>query len=286
MSYVKALLDGIKVRVKRLKALRSSGPRPEMTVEELWRMSLEHGPAREHRHFMSLIPAKSRCKLCHTPFDGFGGLVFRVLGTRGRSEMNPTWCKGCMELTPLGGAEVDLSMLFVDIRGSTTLAEKTSSKEYVSLLNRFYAAATTVLVRTDAFVDKFVGDEVIGLYVPGFAGDEHPRRAIEAGQEILQTMGYQQKDGPWLPVGIGIHTGRAFVGKVGDQGVTDITALGDAVNVTARLASEANAGEILVSEDAYHTAEMNLAHVEQRTLELKGKSTPTTVFVLTESHLP
>jgi adenylate cyclase len=185
-----------------------------------------------------------------------------------------------MENTPTGGAEVEVSLLFADIRGSTTLAEGIPASEYARLLNRFYAAATIVMVATDALIDKFVGDEVIGLYVPGFAGPEHARLAVQAARDLLHATGHGSSGGPWIQVGAGVHTGRAFVGKVGSEGVTDITALGDAVNIAARLASQAKAGEILVSDSTYHAAGLTSADLEQRNLYLKGRSEPVDVRVL------
>jgi len=149
------------------------------------------------------------------------------------------------------------------------------------LINRFYTVATHVLVQTDALVDRLIGDEAIGLYIPGFAGPEHPRRAIEAAQDLLRLTGHLDSQGPWLPVGIGVHTGRAFVGVVGgEDNPADFTALGDNVNITARLASEAGPGEILISEASYAAASLNREDLERRQMELKGKSKPIGVRVL------
>jgi class 3 adenylate cyclase len=73
-------------------------------------------------------------------------------------------------------------MLFVDVRGSTTLAEQMSTQEFSQLMNRFYEAAIAVLVQADAFIDKLVGDEVTALFIPGFAGPGTPARLVEAGR--------------------------------------------------------------------------------------------------------
>jgi adenylate cyclase len=173
-------------------------------------------------------------------------------------------------------------MLFADVRGSTRLAEQMSPLEFSRLMNRFYAVATEVLVRTDAMVDRLVGDEVIGLYLPGMAGQEHARNAIKAAQSLLGHTGHGDLDGPWIPVGIGVHTGLAFVGVVGggDDSPTDFTALGDNVNITARLASQARPGEVLISDAAYTAADLDLRNLERQQIELKGKREPTEVRVL------
>ncbi|MCK4901471.1 MAG: adenylate/guanylate cyclase domain-containing protein [Anaerolineales bacterium] len=77
-------------------------------------------------------------------------------------------------------------MLFVDVRGSTTIAEKMDTLEFSRLMNRFYEAAINVLVRANALIDKLVGDEVTALFIPGFAGEEHSRKAVQAGQSLLR----------------------------------------------------------------------------------------------------
>jgi adenylate cyclase len=173
-------------------------------------------------------------------------------------------------------------MLFADVRGSTTLAEQMSALEFSRLINRFYTLATDVLVRTDAMVDRLVGDEVVGLYLPGFAGPGHPRLAIQAARSLLEHTGHRNREGPWVPVGVGVHTGLAYVGVVGgDEGnPRDFTALGDQVNIAARLASQAGAGEILISEAAYTASGLDLGGLEHRQLALKGKSERVDVWVL------
>ncbi len=181
-----------------------------------------------------------------------------------------------------GGTELEISMLFVDIRGSTKLAEGMRAAEFSRLLNRFYKQATSALIKSDAYIDKFVGDEVIGLFFPLFAGKKHAAAAIQAAQEMLQVAKHNQAAGQALPMGIGVHTGVAYVGTVsGAEGsAQDITALGDNVNVTARLASQAGEGEALLSEAAYAAAGLDFGRLEQRRLELKGKSEPVGVRVL------
>jgi adenylate cyclase len=175
-------------------------------------------------------------------------------------------------------------MLFADVRGSTTLAEQMGASDFSRLINRFYTVATHVLIQTDALVDRLIGDEAIGLFLPGFSGPEHPHKAIQAALELLNLTGHRDPKGPWLPVGIGVHTGSAFVGVVGDAGATqDFTALGDNVNITARLASIAGPGEILISDATYVKAGLEPGDLERRELELKGKSEPIGVRVL---HVP
>jgi adenylate cyclase len=254
----------------------------EQTLEEEWYKMLTEGePVPRHLyHLNGLLPSDPRCKLCAAPFKSWGGFIMHLLG-RDQSRYNPRFCQKCEVFEHPGGAEVPLTMLFADVRGSTQIAEKMSAREFGQLINRFYTVASHVLIQSDAMVDRLLGDEAIGLYVPGFTGPEHPRKAIEAAQDLLRLTGHRDARGPWLPVGIGVHTGLAFVGVVGDESSTaDFTALGDNVNITARLASEAGPGEILISDAAYAAADLSLGKLERRQLELKGKSEPIGVHVL------
>lgn len=173
-------------------------------------------------------------------------------------------------------------MLFVDVRGSSGLAERMTAAEFSRLMNRFYKAATDVLIRTDAIIDKLVGDEVIGLYLPLFAGPDHARPAVLAAQQLLMATGHAEEEGPWLPIGIGVHTGIVYLGTVSgaEDTVSDITALGDNVNVTARLASVAAPGEALISEAACAASGVDLGEMDQRQLELRGRSEPISARVL------
>jgi adenylate cyclase len=252
------------------------------STEEKWRKMLTEGePINRHiYHLFGLLPSNPRCKTCAAPFRSWGGMLMRMIG-REQSQYNPRFCQPCERFDNPGGAEIVLSMLFADVRGSTTLAEQMSALEFSQLMNRFYTVASRVLIKTDALVDRLIGDEVIGLYIPGFAGQEHPRRAVKAAQELLELTGHRDREGPWLPVGVGVHTGPAFVGVVGgdEDNPSDFTALGDSVNVASRLASQAGPGEILISEQAFAAADLDLEGLEQRELELKGKSKKTKVRV-------
>ena len=254
----------------------------EQTLEEEWYKMLTEGEtiSRYRYHLLGLLPSGPRCKMCAAPFKGWGGFIMHLVG-RDQSKYNPRFCQPCEKFDHPGGAEVPLTMLYADVRGSTRLAEQMSAREFSQLINRFYKVATHVLVQTDALVDRLMGDEAIGLFIPGFAGPEHPRRAIEAAQDLLKLTGHRDPKGPWIPVGIGIHTGPAFVGVVGEVGTTqDFTALGDNVNITARLASEAGPGEILISDALYEAANLDREDLERRQLELKGKSELTGVRVM------
>ena len=256
---------------------------PEPTIEEIWYKALmEEEPISRHAyHLLGMLPANPRCKICAAPFRGWGGMIMRMLG-REQSQYNPRFCAKCNVFERPGGAEIPLTMFFADVRGSTALAEQMSAGDFSRLMGRFYKVASDVLINSDALVDRLIGDEVIGLYIPGFSGPEHPRRAIEAARSLLHVTGHDSAAGPWLPIGVGVHTGAAFVGVVSgtEGGLQDFTALGDNVNITSRLAASAGPGEILVSDAAYNASGLDLGPLENRQLSLKGKSEPVSVRVL------
>ncbi len=255
-------------------------------VEATWREFLTIGnidQERRQRYILSRLPGKPRCRLCNAPFAGLGSPIARAVFSRRPSTMHPRLCNACDDFANrfMGGAEIELTTLFVDVRGSTGMAESRNPTEFAALMNRFYRASTDVLISCNAFVDKYVGDEVVAFFVPGFAGPRFSDAAIEAAGRLLEATGHGNAKGPWMPIGGGVHTGDAFMGAVGAKGKkVQITALGDAVNVGARLASEAGPGEMLISEDTIQAAGANLNHLERRELKLRGRREPVTVRVL------
>ena len=236
------------------------------------------------RQLFKRLPSAPRCRVCNAPFQGLGGMVVSLLGFgAGRSSFNPSLCGRCEILVKhyQVGTEVPLTLLFADVRGSTSLAEEIGASAFHHLINRFYTASTEILVQTNALIDKLIGDEVAGLCVPGIAGLDHARIAVDAARTPLKATGHADPDGPWIRVGAGVHTGIAYVGAVGSShSVSDITVLGDVANTTSRLASQAGVGEILVSEETCRAAGLGLDNCETRLLQLKGRSQAVTARVI------
>lgn len=258
----------------------SSGPAPDTRNEEFWHKMLTEGGdtfKTVGRHVFMRIPSEPRCRMCAAPFGGGGGRVMRVFGKR-QSEANPNWCTSCTDMLSKhhGGAEVDGALLFADIRGSTTLAEGMSPGEYHALLDRFYTTATKTVFDNDGYVDKFVGDELVALFFPLLAGERYVERAVDTAKALLRATGHEDPGGPWVPVGAGVHSGRAWFGAVGEGTHVELTALGDVVNVAARLASQAESGEIIVSVAAAEAAGLDPA-LERTSLDLKGRQLATEV---------
>jgi adenylate cyclase len=249
---------------------------------EFWEKYLSNPDSMQSvgRRFFSRIPAAPRCQLCAAPFAGTGGQLMRLIGKR-PSDGNPNMCTSCQKvmLKYHGGAEVEGTMLFADIRGSTALAERLSTGEFHALIDRFYTTASETVFAHNGIVDKFVGDELVAAFAP-MLGQKHVARAIEAADHLLRATGHADPNGPWAPLGAGVHTGRVWFGATGEGTHTELTTIGDVVNTTARLASAANAGEVLVSAAAAEAAGLDPG-LARRQLQLKGKELEFEVVVLT-----
>ena len=257
----------------------------KMTEEEIWRGLLtgEYENVHRLRRVFDRVPSPPRCKLCHAPFGGPGGLILKPwFGPWSRNTQLCKSCVGGLVKSGVSGGELVLSFLFVDVRGSTGLGERLSPGDFTRLLAAFYRIAANAIVVNDGVVDKFVGDEAIGLFMPGFAGPQHVARAIAAGREILAAVARPDASpsGP-IPVGGGVHTGLAYVGNIGSsEAISGFTALGDPVNATARLASLAKAGELLVSIAAAEAAALDTAGLERRTVEVRGREVGLDVYAI------
>lgn len=257
-------------------------PEPPRTNDPNWHEYLTKGDSMERRvrRIFRHLPHGPRCKLCAAPFGGAGAPLMRAIGKR-PSEKNPTVCNSCFTYMAKhhGGAEIEASFMFADIRGSTALAESMSSAEFHALLDRFYVTASRAVFGHDGSVDKFVGDEVVAFFFPLMTGPGHASAAVAAAVDLLRATGHEDPAGPWAPVGAGVATGLAWVGAVGDERRTDITAVGDTVNTTARLAGAAKAGEVLVTTEAAAAAGLDPT-LEPVSLDLKGKQSATRVVRL------
>jgi adenylate cyclase len=239
-----------------------------------WQRLLVDGyePLKKGQRIFRLLPSDPRCKLCRNPFGGVGGKLFGAIG-RKPSRKNPNLCQYCFDHLPPGGIEIDVGVLFADVRNSTAMGERFTATEFAGQLNRFYAVATRVLVQHDAVIDKLIGDEVMGLFLAGLAGPDYRSKAAQAAIELAAATSD-------LPVGVAANAGVAFVGNVGSGPVLDFTALGDAVNVAARLQSFASPGQVVLSSELYDL--IAPAHPGARTevLPVKGRAEPVSVAVL------
>jgi len=268
----------------------AEGPRPPEGSEEWWRRTLTD-PAYHFEPFRPLflkLPSPPHCKLCGAPFTGVGGVVMGTMGFR-PWDKNPTICRVCVsglnKFTD-AGAEIECTLMFADVRSSTAIAERSSAAGFASHLRRFYSVGSDAVIAENGIVDKYIGDEVVALFIPAFARPSHSLAAIRSARRLLMATGHGTSSGPWIDIGIGIHTGVAFVGSVAVGGqVTDFTALGDTVNTAARLTAEAAAGEALISDDALQHAGVETGSLVCRVLHLRGRAQPVLAYVADEATL-
>jgi adenylate cyclase len=179
---------------------------------------------------------------------------------------------------PITTHELEVGVLFADLRGFTSWSETHSSRDATALVSRFYASAHRVLTSDDAFVD-FIGDQVMAIYcvdMPSLGARTADimlaatRRLIDAARQGAES----------LPVGAGMHMGKAQVGSLATGKSKNFTAIGDVVNTAARLQSAAGANQILVSEKVYDALSGEKPQADRTTLDLKGKAELLTAFIL------
>jgi adenylate cyclase len=154
---------------------------------------------------------------------------------------------------------------------------------FTASLNRFYTVVFEAVDSEFGLIDHMVGDGVMAMWIPGFAGYDHPERAVAAGRRVAVDLTSAPGLGDSFPAGVGVHTGIAYVGVVGDPGALDFTVLGDVANTAARLGSAAAGGELVISDDIAKAAHLDTSTLERRLLDLKGKAEEFPVWVETVS---
>jgi adenylate cyclase len=195
--------------------------------------------------------------------------------------LNQQLCKSCVNgiAKQKGGAEVPVSLLFADVRGSTVLAERMSAVEFSDSMNRFFHTVYEAVDSESGVIDHIVGDGVMAMWIPGFVGTSHPVRAVSAGRTLVSALVDAADLGESFPAGVGVHTGVAWVGVVGEPGSLDFTVLGDTPNTAARLGSAASGGELAMSDAIVSAADVATDGLERRTQDLKGKSEPVQAWI-------
>lgn len=246
------------------------------TGDEAFFAQLESHRVRLFLRLMRRLPSDPRCVVCHAPYGGVGGRIMARAGFA-PSRKNPRLCNSCFDKAPMGGVQMDVGILFADVRGFTALAEARAPDALAALLNRFYATAVDV-VCDHAIIDKLVGDQVMALYLPHLFPGEPAEHMVADARALLGAAGYDDGD-PWVELGVGLDFGSAYVGNVGAGDVKDFTAIGDVVNTAARLQAAAASGEIVMSRRVHERAGKDTPAGEPRELSLKGKREPELAMV-------
>src|SRR5579872_531513 len=183
----------------------------------------------------------------------------------------------------LGGVLQPVTVLFADIRGFTSLSEQMDAREVVDLLNDFFTAMTDVVFEARGTLDKYIGDCVMALFGAPVPGEDDAERGLKAGlrmQEEVSRLGAERVQRGLAPmrIGIGLHHGPAVVGNIGSAERMQYTAIGDTVNIAARLVSRAEPGQILVSEAMYKAAGGSDLFHDLGQISVKGRDAQVRVY--------
>lgn len=257
--------------------------KPGQNYDEAWRVIFLQGnlDLMGLREDFMRLRATRRCRLCGAPFDGKGPLPGREPSSRNRND-----CRACdtwIEQHHPGAVKGDFTVISADIRGSVSLAHSMGSDQFqLRYEEPFFLAAVRALNDTDGYVAEFRGDELRGVYPPGFSRGDHVRKAVEGARHLLQDIPPRTPDGTPIPFGIGVYTGDVTIGTSPRTGTfTRVAISGDGVNMCSRLSGEAGSGEALISEQVSKEAGLPMDKLERRLLTLKGLEETVPVYVVT-----
>lgn len=186
----------------------------------------------------------------------------------------------------LGGENRDIAVLFVDIRGFTTMSEVLEPEQVVEILNSYLALTTEAIFKNKGTLDKFVGDATMAVFNSPFDLDDYEFRAVCAAWDIVQggialEGELMERFGRSVGFGVGVNCGPAVVGNIGCDFRMDFTAIGDTVNTAARLEANAKKGQVLISDVLYERVKDRVEVEEVGAIPLKGKSNEVFVYAVT-----
>lgn len=251
----------------------------------IWESIFKHGDPKlkKFQRLNGRLPAAPRCKLCYAPYRGAGGWLMRLQG-RQPSSRNPLYCSLCDKFLRSfpGGAEIDMTVLFVDVRDSTGWARRGNGEAFMGVMSSFYDAVMPVLNRHDGFIADVRSDSVLATFPPGMSGSDHARKALAAVDDLLRVDPLSPRGEPIL-FGCGMHTAPVWIGTMTgrDAGFEGISAEGIGAIVASRLCSESGPREALLSTDACRAAGLEGEGLPTRRLMLKRMSEPVIAHVRT-----
>ena len=186
----------------------------------------------------------------------------------------------------LGGENRDIAVLFVDIRGFTTMSEILEPEQVVEILNRYLNLTTNAIFKNKGTLDKFVGDATMAVFNSPFDLDDYEFRAVCAAMDIVAGGAALEEEllkefGRSVGFGVGVNCGPAVVGNVGCEFRMDFTAIGDTVNTAARLEANAKKGQVLISDTIYERVKDRIQVEPIGEIPLKGKSKGVFVYSVT-----
>jgi adenylate cyclase len=182
-----------------------------------------------------------------------------------------------------GGRHHELTMLYSDIRGFTSMSDGRPPEEVVNTLNEYFEVMVEILFRHKGTLDKFVGDEIIGLFGAPIDLDDAPFKAVACALDMMRGLKEFNRtrtaEGqPPIKIGIGINTGPVITGSIGSTRALQYTAIGDAMNVASRLVNIAKPGEIIISDQTYKHVADRIDAIALPPVRVKGKAEAQTIF--------
>jgi len=189
----------------------------------------------------------------------------------------------------LGGEERNISILFSDIRGFTSLSEMLTAPELVSMLNKIHDPMTKVVLNNRGMLDKYIGDAMMVLFNTPLDIEDHADMAVLSSLELIRTLHkindmFTEQKLPTIDVGVGVNTGPAVCGNMGSQARFEYTAIGDSVNLASRLEGlcKAYKTRIVISEYTKEQCKMNFLMRQLDNVKVKGKNKPVAIFEVME----
>ncbi len=187
------------------------------------------------------------------------------------------------ESLKLGGNRRFVSVLFVDIRGFTPLSEKAEPEEVVAILNDYLDLCAKSIFNNGGTLDKFIGDATMAIYNAPLELEDHAFKAVKTAWEMKQgaeplRKNIEERFGRTVSFGIGVNTGYAVVGNIGSKDRMDYTAIGDTVNTSARLESNAKPGQVLISQATYELVKDRVEVTSLGGIKVKGKAEELMVY--------
>jgi class 3 adenylate cyclase len=210
-----------------------------------------------------------QCSICGTVLQGLLSCLFRVAGIK-RSPRNPNICSRC-DTHVQEGRLIEVTVLFADLSSFTELTQELGAERTHKVVDAFLRMASDAVIHFGGFIDKYIGDAVMALFNAPVRLADHSRKAVGAAVELQSGMtALRERFGMELQAAAGIASGWARVGRVGSEDSKDYTAIGDVVNLAARLEGKTNPGEILVSRETYEKVQADFPDVQAEKLALKG----------------
>lgn len=218
--------------------------------------------------------------------------LYRELDTLFRQYMSPDVAQALLadpSQAALGGRLKELTALFADLKGFTTFSERVTPGEIVEMLNRYHTAAVPCILDNGGTIVQFVGDALLALFNAPATQADHARAACQAAlamqraaAAVAEEAAWKRADGvPWPTFRVGVNTGPALVGNIGSPQLRGFNAMGDCVNVAARLQALAEPGTVVIGETTLRQLGRGAMATSLGKLALKGKEEPVAAYVLT-----